>query len=182
MSAAATSVLVLGGARSGKSSYAEALVEASGRTQVYLATAGPARDGEMADRIARHVARRGDRWRTVDAPLDLAGAVREASRPDAALLVDCATLWLANLLEAGIEPDAAVEDLCGAVDGLSGPVVIVSNEVGHGIVPANALARAFRDHHGRMNQRLAAVMDHVVLMVAGRALVLPKSPDPEIVL
>lgn len=181
MSASAT-VLVLGGARSGKSSYAESLVEASGRTQVYLATAGAPRDGEMADRIARHVARRGDRWRTVDAPLELAAALRVASRPDTAILVDCATLWLANLLEAGRDPEPAVEILAGAIAGLPGPVVVVSNEVGHGIVPATALARSFRDHHGRMNQRLAAAMDHVVLMVAGRALVLPRSPAPEIAL
>ncbi|MGX1305440.1 adenosylcobinamide kinase/adenosylcobinamide-phosphate guanylyltransferase [Amorphus suaedae] len=182
MSATAKSVLVLGGARSGKSTYAESLVEASGRTPVYVATAGPARDGEMADRIAHHRARRGDHWRTVDAPLELAEALLEASGPDTAILLDCATLWLSNLLEAGTEPDRAVGILAETLARLPGPVVVVSNEVGSGIVPANALARAFRDHHGRMNQRLAAAMDHVVLVVAGRALVLPKSPSPEIVL
>lgn len=182
MSETATTVLVLGGARSGKSIYAESLIEASGRTPVYLATAGSARDGEMADRIARHVARRGDHWRTVDAPLELADALRDASRRDTAILVDCATLWLSNLMEAGRDPGPAIEAVARAIPGLPGPVVVVTNEVGHGIVPENALARRFRDHHGRMNQRLAAAMDHVVLMVAGRALVLPKSPSPEIVL
>ena len=182
MSASPASVLVVGGARSGKSAYAEALVERSGRAPVYLATAGPARDREMADRVARHVSRRGDRWRTVEARLELAPALVEASRPDTAILLDCATMWLSNLMEADRDADAAVAELSATLAGLPGPVVVVTNEVGHGIVPENALARAFRDAHGRMNQRLAAAMDHVVLVVAGRPLVLPKTPDPEIVL
>ncbi len=108
--------------------------------------------------------------------------LRAAAGRDTAVLVDCATLWLSNLLEAGRDPEPAIAELCEALAGLPGPVVIVTNEVGHGIVPATALGRAFRDQHGRMNQRLAAAMDHVVLVVAGRALVLPKSPVPEIVL
>jgi len=119
---------------------------------------------------------------TVEAPLELAPALVEASRPDTAILLDCATMWLSNLMEAGRDTDAAVAEFSTMLAGLPGPVVVVTNEVGHGIVPENALARAFRDAHGRMNQRLAAAMDHVVLVVAGRALVLPKSPVPEIVL
>ncbi|WP_026318810.1 bifunctional adenosylcobinamide kinase/adenosylcobinamide-phosphate guanylyltransferase [Amorphus coralli] len=175
-------VLVLGGARSGKSRFAEALVLKSGRTPVYLATSGTPRDGEMAERVAHHRAQRGDEWRTVEAPLDLIPVLADAARPDTAVLVDCLTLWLANLMEAGRDADAEAAALAASLAALSGPVVFVSNEVGHGVVPENALARRFRDHHGRLNQTIAAAADKAILMVAGRPLVLPKSPDPEIVL
>jgi len=158
--------LVLGGARSGKSHYAEVLVESQPGACVYLATA-QAGDGEMAARIAAHRARRGARWTTVEEPLDLVAALGETCGPDSAVLVDCLTLWLSNLL--GAERDVAAE--CGrlreALPGLTGPVVLVSNEVGQGVVPDNALARRFVDHAGRLHQDLAAVAQRVIFMTAG---------------
>jgi adenosylcobinamide kinase / adenosylcobinamide-phosphate guanylyltransferase len=157
--------LVLGGARSGKSRHAESLITASAPPWIYVATA-QALDTEMAERIAHHRARRGARWQTVEAPHDLAGAIDKAP-PDAGLLVDCLTLWLTNrmLAEADIEADtAAVES---ALARRRGPIVLVSNEVGSGVVPDNALARRFADLQGRLNQRIAARADRVVLVVAG---------------
>jgi adenosylcobinamide kinase/adenosylcobinamide-phosphate guanylyltransferase len=177
--------LVLGGARSGKSRFAERLVESQpdacvdgacvDGACVYLATA-EARDAEMAARIAEHRARRGNRWRTVEAPLDLVAGLRDNAAPDRAVLVDCLTLWLANLIDAGRDVDAETAALTDALPGLSGPVVMVSNEVGLGIVPDNALARAFRDAAGRLNQTLAAAAQSVVFMAAGLPLHL-KSPE-----
>jgi adenosylcobinamide kinase/adenosylcobinamide-phosphate guanylyltransferase len=163
---AARSVLVLGGQRSGKSRYAEGLVAASGLSPVYLATA-TAGDAEMADRIARHRARRGGAWSLVEEPLDLTGALRRAARADRAILVDCITLWVSNLLGCGRRPEAEADRLATALSGLVGQVVFVSNEVGAGIIPANALARRFADDLGTLNQRMAAAADEVVLMVAG---------------
>ena len=163
--------LVLGGARSGKSRHAEALCEAAAASGTYCATA-TAGDAEMAARIAAHRARRGPFWRTIEAPLDLAGAIRDASAPHAPLLVDCLTLWLSNLMLAGRDPEAEAAALEAACAGLAGPVVLVANEVGLGIVPDNALARAFRDAAGRLNQRMAARADRVVFVAAGLPLVL----------
>jgi adenosylcobinamide kinase / adenosylcobinamide-phosphate guanylyltransferase len=174
--------LVLGGARSGKSSYAEGLIEAgveaateAGMLPVYLATA-EAGDTEMAVRIARHRKRRGDRWRTVEAPLDLAAALTEESACAAPVLVDCLTLWLANLMAAGRDPEAEAGALIAALDDRIAPAVLVSNEVGLGIVPDNALARAFRDAAGRLNQRIAARAQRVIFVAAGLPLVL-KEPS-----
>ncbi len=133
---------------------------------VYLATA-QAGDNEMAARIAAHRARRGPRWTTVEEPLDLAAALGEACGPDRAVLVDCLTLWLSNLLGAEREVAAEVARFLAALSGLAGPVVFVSNEVGQGVVPDNALARAFVDHAGRLHQDLAAVAQRVVFMTAG---------------
>jgi adenosylcobinamide kinase/adenosylcobinamide-phosphate guanylyltransferase len=158
--------LVLGGARSGKSRHAEALVESQPGACVYLATA-QAGDGEMAARIAAHRARRGGRWTTVEEPLDLAGAMARNCGPDRAVLVDCLTLWLSNLLGAERDPAAECEGLLAALPGLAGPVVLVANEVGQGVVPEGALARAFVDHAGRLHQDLAAVAQRVVFMTAG---------------
>ncbi len=158
--------LVLGGARSGKSRYAEALVESQPGACIYLATA-QAGDAEMAARIATHRARRDARWTTVEEPLDLAAALGQTCRPDRAVLVDCLTLWLSNLLGAGRPVPAACEGLLAALPGLAGPVILVSNEVGLGVVPDNALARSFVDHAGRLHQDLAAVAQRVVLMTAG---------------
>lgn len=158
--------LVLGGARSGKSRFAEELAIASGLQPVYLATAS-AHDDEMRARIAEHRARRAAPWRTVEAPLDLAEALGREARADVVLLVDCLTLWLSNVLLADQDVAAAIDALLAALPGLSGPVVLVSNEVGSSVVPDNALARAFRDHQGRLNQRAAAVADRVTLVVAG---------------
>jgi adenosylcobinamide kinase/adenosylcobinamide-phosphate guanylyltransferase len=158
--------LVLGGARSGKSRHAEALVASQPGPCIYLATA-QAGDAEMAARIADHRARRGGRWTTVEEPLDLAAALGQACGPDRAVLVDCLTLWLSNLLGAGRDVSAECERLLAVLPGLAGPVVLVSNEVGQGVVPDNALARSFIDHAGRLHQDLAAAAQRVVFMTAG---------------
>jgi adenosylcobinamide kinase / adenosylcobinamide-phosphate guanylyltransferase len=176
-------VLVLGGQRSGKSRYAEQLVAASGRRLIYLATA-TAGDGEMAERIARHRARRGEAtWHTVEEPFDLAGALLREARDDAAVLVDCLTLWLNNLMVAERPIGTETDRLVAALGAVAGPVAIVSNEVGSGIMPANALARRYADELGTLNQRVAEVVDRVVLMVAGMPLVLkPVQKQNEVVL
>ena len=158
--------LILGGTRSGKSCHAEALVESQPGPCVYLATA-EARDGEMAARIAAHRARRGGRWSTLEAPLDLVAELGSACRPERAVLVDCLTLWLSNLMGADKDVAAECDRLIAALPALAGPVVFVSNEVGQGVVPDNELARAFVDHAGRLHQDLAAVADRVVLKTAG---------------
>jgi adenosylcobinamide kinase/adenosylcobinamide-phosphate guanylyltransferase len=161
--------LVLGGARSGKSSHAEALVMALPPPWLYVAT-GQAHDDEMTARIAAHRARRGPDWRTIEAPRDLAGVLAGAPG-HSAMLVDCLTLWLSNLMLADADIDAETDRLDDALAQAQVPVVLVSNEVGLGIVPDNALARRFRDVQGRLNQRVAARADRVVLMVAGLPLV-----------
>jgi adenosylcobinamide kinase/adenosylcobinamide-phosphate guanylyltransferase len=159
-------VLVLGGQRSGKSAWAEARVTASGLAPVYVATA-EARDDEMRTRIRRHRERRGAEWRLVEAPRELAAAVTQASAPDRAVLVDCLTLWLTNLMVAERPVEPAVAELESALRARPGPVVLVSNEVGTGVVPTNALARRFVDEAGRLHQRLAAHATEVVLVTAG---------------
>lgn len=166
--------LILGGARSGKSSYAEHLAESRPGPCVYLATAD-AGDAEMAERIALHRQRRGARWTTHEEPLALAGALAATSRPDAVVVVDCLTLWLSNVMHAKLDVENECELLSAALRGLSGPVVLVSNEVGLGIVPDNALARRFRDAAGRLNQGVAAVADRVVFVAAGLPLTLKDS-------
>jgi adenosylcobinamide kinase/adenosylcobinamide-phosphate guanylyltransferase len=168
--------LVLGGARSGKSRHAEALIEGHATTAVYLATA-EARDSEMAERIERHRARRAAaqsaiRWRTVEEPLALARCLIGSASPDCPILVDCLTLWLSNLMLAGRDVVAETAGLVAAIPALAGPVVLVTNEVGLGIVPDTALARTFRDHAGLLNQSIAAAADHVVFLAAGLPLVL----------
>ena len=162
--------LVIGGARSGKSAFAEGLVTGSGRPRRYIATA-EAWDDEMRDRIARHRADRGTGWITVEAPLDLVAALA-AVRAEEAVLVDCATLWLTNHLLADHDIAAETGRLLAALSACPAPVVIVSNETGWGIVPENALARRFRDEQGRLNQRLAAEADLVVAVMAGLPMVL----------
>jgi adenosylcobinamide kinase / adenosylcobinamide-phosphate guanylyltransferase len=161
--------LVLGGARSGKSRHAEILVESQPGACIYLATA-EAGDAEMADRIARHRSRRGPRWETVEEPLELAATLSEVTGAGRAVLVDCLTLWLTNLLAAGREPAAETERLAACLETLAGPVVLVSNEVGLGVVPENALARAFIDHAGRLHQALGEVAQSVRLLAAGQVL------------
>ena len=157
--------LVLGGARSGKSRHAEALLTALPQPWFYIATGEP-RDNEMAARIAEHRARRGAQWQTIEAPRDLAGALATVPA-GAAILIDCLTLWLSNVMLAGADVEAESGRLEHAVIARAGGVVLVANEVGLGIVPENALARRFRDAAGRLNQRLASVADRVVLLVAG---------------
>jgi len=164
--------LVLGGARSGKSRHAESIVMKVTPPWIYVATAASG-DDEMAARIAAHRARRSTDWRTVEAPRDLAGAL--AGICDGAVLVDCLTLWLSNLMLADADIDAETARLETALASIGAPVVLVSNEVGSGIVPDNALARRFRDAQGRLNQRMAARADRVVLMVAGLPLVVKES-------
>jgi adenosylcobinamide kinase/adenosylcobinamide-phosphate guanylyltransferase len=162
--------LVLGGARSGKSRFAEGLL-ANAAPRTYLATAEPG-DAEMAARIAAHRARRGAGWTTLEAPLELVPALRRASAAGGGVLVDCLTLWLANLLAAGRDPAAAGTALVEALPALSGRTVLVSNEVGLGIVPDNVLARAFRDHAGWLHQAIAAVAQRVYWVAAGQPVLL----------
>lgn len=166
-----TSLLVLGGARSGKSRYAQQRVEACGGRLAYIATA-QALDAEMEDRIARHRADRDARWHTIEAPLALAAALARAGESHAAILVDCLTLWLSNLLLADRDVQREGMALAEAVAACPVPVVLVANEVGLGIVPDNALARRFRDEAGWLNQRLAAMADEVVFVAAGLPMVL----------
>jgi len=157
---------VLGGARSGKSSFAEKLVEDSGLQPVYLA-AGRAFDKEMESRISIHRDRRGSEWQTVEEPLDLVGALEKHAGHGRFVLVDCLTLWITNLMMAEQNIAAETETLIAALRPLSGPVVFVSNEVGLGIVPENRMAREFRDHAGFLHQAVASVADEVYFMAAG---------------
>jgi adenosyl cobinamide kinase/adenosyl cobinamide phosphate guanylyltransferase len=164
MSNAKNITLVLGGARSGKSRYAESLMAALPPPWTYVATAD-ARDGEMVERIAAHRARRGGQWRTVEATRDLAAALKSCQ--SVPVLVDCLTLWLSNLLLADADIDAETELLDQTLTAAGAPVVLVANEVGSGIVPDHPLGRRFRDLQGILNQRMAARADRVVLVVAG---------------
>jgi adenosylcobinamide kinase/adenosylcobinamide-phosphate guanylyltransferase len=161
----------LGGARSGKSRYAERLVEDAARCGTYVATA-EAGDAEMAERIAAHRARRGPFWRTVEVPLALAPAIAAHAEPERPILVDCLALWLSNLLLAGKQADEEAGVLCTALREAAGTVVLVSNEVGMGLVPETPLGRQFRDAAGRLNQEVAALADRVVFVAAGLPLVL----------
>ena len=156
--------LVLGGARSGKSRYAERLITTLPPPWAYVATA-EAGDEEMAARIKAHRARRSADWRMLEAPCDLVAAL--AACKEMPVLIDCLTLWLSNLMLAEADIDAEVERLEKALAAMTAPVVMVANEVGSGIVPENGLARRFRDLQGRANQRLAARAERVVLVVAG---------------
>jgi adenosylcobinamide kinase / adenosylcobinamide-phosphate guanylyltransferase len=173
-------LLLLGGARSGKSALAVRLGRASGRQVVIVATA-ESRDDEMAERIRRHRAERPDEWLLVEEPIDLPGAL-VAAEPDAFLLVDCLSLWVANLLERGSTP-AAVESEAVTAAALAakrpGPTVAVSNEVGLGVVPATPLGRSYRDVLGRVNAAWGEEAQDVAFVVAGRLLPLAR---PEAVL
>lgn len=163
--------LVLGGAASGKSAYAEGLVRAASPARVYLATA-EAYDGEMRAKIARHRdMRAADGWMTIEAPLDVVPALI-ASTPDQAVLLDCATLWLSNHLLAESDVDVTTTALMAALAACAAPVVVVSNEVGLSVVPDNALARCFQQAQGALNQRLATEAGLVVLVTAGLPLAL----------
>lgn len=166
--------LVLGGARSGKSRFAESLIEALPRPWLYIATA-EARDDEMAARIAKHKARRAEGWQTIEAPHELAEALADAPE-DAAVLVDCLTLWLSNVMLAKFDIDKLTLRLEQSLAGRRGATILVANEVGSSIVPENALARSFRDAQGILNQRMAASASRVVLMVAGLPLFVKGAP------
>ncbi len=169
------SLFVLGGARSGKSRHAQAMAEAAaepeagvstGAALVYIATA-QAFDAEMRDRIARHRSDRDARWRTIEAPRDLVGAIRRVDGTNIVILVDCLTLWLSNLLLDDADIEAEVATLLATLATVEARIVLVSNEVGLGIVPDNALARRFRDAAGLLHQHLAAQVDAVDVAMAG---------------
>jgi adenosylcobinamide kinase / adenosylcobinamide-phosphate guanylyltransferase len=163
----ATSALVLGGARSGKSSHAESIARATGLQRVYLATA-QAFDDEMRQRIAKHQMDRANHgWRTIEEPMDLPGVIPREAKPETVLLVDCLTLWLSNIMLADHDVGHAQADLLAALHAAQGPVICVSNEVGMGIVPETPLGRRFRDAQGRLNQAVAAAVPHVVFVAAG---------------
>ncbi len=174
------SMLVLGGARSGKSRFAQTLAERSGFDLVYCATATLYDDGEMRARIARHQADRDGRWQTLEAPLALAERLEAEATPGRVILVDCLTLWLSNVMLGGGDVENETGRLAGLVPSLGGPVIFVSNEVGSGIVPDNALGRAFRDAQGRLNQAMAAACQSAVLVVAGLPLLLKPRPMPDV--
>ena len=159
---------ILGGSRSGKSLFAETLLEGF-ESPIYLATAEALHkddlDGEMAARIAEHKKRRGSQWRTVEEPINLIGILRDyANNP---LLVDCMTLWLANIISTGMSVEKELDSLTECLSEIKGPLVLVSNEVGQGIIPNNSLARTYVDNAGLMNQRLAVCSDRVVVVHAG---------------
>jgi adenosylcobinamide kinase/adenosylcobinamide-phosphate guanylyltransferase len=168
--------LILGGARSGKSIFAQRRATASGLNVIYLATA-QAGDAEMAERIARHRAERPSDWGLVEEPLALATVLRTHAAPNCCLLVDCLTLWLSNLLAAGDDALATETNaLLTTLPTLPGHILLVSNEVGQGIVPANPLARRFRDEAGRLHQAVAHGCDRVNFIVAGLPLTLKDCP------
>lgn len=162
-------ILVTGGARSGKSAIAESLAldlrDPQGGPVIYIATA-QAFDREMQARIAAHQDRRGDDWLTIEEPLDLPDRLQNLPS-GGPVLVDCLTLWLSNLMLAERDWNAAAKALVAALADCAGPVVLVTNEVGAGIVPENALARAFRDAAGSLNQQIAAQADDVIMAVCG---------------
>jgi adenosylcobinamide kinase/adenosylcobinamide-phosphate guanylyltransferase len=164
--------LVLGGARSGKSAFAQKQAEQAaaktGRPPLMIATAEPF-DDEMRDRINRHRDERGEAWRTLEAPLNLPAAVRDLTTEDI-VVVDCLTLWLSNQMLGDHDLPAAIDDLTEAFAACPATVWVVSNEVGSSLVPENALGRRFRDEAGRLNQRIAAVTDAACLIVAGMRL------------
>jgi adenosylcobinamide kinase/adenosylcobinamide-phosphate guanylyltransferase len=170
--------LVLGGARSGKSRHAEGLARRHNGRLIYIATA-QITDDEMGLRIERHREDRGAKWATVEAPLDLVNALHEADHASAFILIECITVWINNLIYHERDVASEVKRLCAALTELRGRIVIVANEVGLGIVPDNALARAFRDEAGRANQALAEVADEVLFIAAGLPMTLKKArPAP----
>ena len=166
MSAHGKITLVIGGARSGKSVFAEGLAEASGLGKVYVAT-GQAFDREMSERIDIHKQRRARGWENVEDPFDLSGVLEKVAGPDKTVLVDCLTLWITNLMLEEKDVMAESEAVLAILPSLEGQIIFVSSEVGLGIVPDNYLARAFRDHAGRLHQQIAAIADEVYFVAAG---------------
>ena len=166
MTASRKIILVIGGARSGKSAFAEDMAAKSGLAKVYIAT-GQAFDREMSDRIDIHKARRGPDWENVEDPFDLAGVLKDAAGEGKAVLVDCLTLWITNLMLEQRDVDAEADALLDLLPSLEGQVIFVSSEVGLGIVPENYMARAFRDHSGKLHQQIGAMADEVYFVAAG---------------
>jgi len=174
-------VLVLGGARSGKTGFAERLAMRAGQHPAYLATA-QALDDEMRERVRTHKQQRGGAFATIEEPLDLSGALLRAARQHDAILVDCLTLWITNMIVANANVAQAVDELIDTLGRIStARVILVSNEVGLGIVPDNAMARMFRDLAGSAHQRLAEICDDAYFVVAGLPMVLKGSaPEAEV--
>jgi adenosylcobinamide kinase/adenosylcobinamide-phosphate guanylyltransferase len=177
--AIARSLLVLGGARSGKSAYAQRLAEAHCPERLYLATAA-AGDEEMAVRIARHRADRGQNWTTLEEPIEISAALLTHAQPGRVVVVDCLTLWLSNLMLAGRDLGPPLAALVDAVKRLNGPAILVSNEVGMGIVPDNKLGREFRDWQGRANREIGAACDVVMFVAAGFPVQLKPAAAPRV--
>jgi adenosylcobinamide kinase / adenosylcobinamide-phosphate guanylyltransferase len=173
---ALVTTLVLGGARSGKSRFAERLIVESGLTRVYLATATIS-DDEMAARIAHHREGRGDGWHTVEEPLALVETLKREAQPGRAVLVDCLTLWLTNVMLAGRDVAAESASLAAYLRTASHPIVLVSNELGMGLVPETPLGRAFRDAQGRLNQIIAQAVPDVAFIAAGLPLWLKRTSE-----
>jgi adenosylcobinamide kinase/adenosylcobinamide-phosphate guanylyltransferase len=163
------SILVLGGARSGKSRLAQRRAEEIGGELIYVATAEPL-DDEMVERIARHRADRDGRWRTIECPLALAETIVREQGDGRVLLIDCLTLWLSNLMHAERDIMAATNALAEALGQARGTIILVANEVGLGLVPDNSLGRRFRDEAGRLNQSIATAASEVLFVAAGLAL------------
>ncbi|MBT4161243.1 MAG: bifunctional adenosylcobinamide kinase/adenosylcobinamide-phosphate guanylyltransferase [Gammaproteobacteria bacterium] len=159
-------MLILGGARSGKSRYALSFGNDRYQRQVFVATSEPL-DAEMQLRISKHQDERGDRWETHEVPIDLTSAIKSVDETSTLLVIDCLTLWLSNLMHYELDIEAEIQRLVECLQSVEGDYILVSNEVGFGIVPESALSREFRDHQGRLNQRLAAIADQVDLVVAG---------------
>lgn len=167
-------IFFIGGARSGKSRLAQNRAESMAGELIYLATAQPA-DAEMAERIARHQTDRGERWRTVEVPIELPQALTKHDGGGRVMLVDCLTLWLSNLMLENRDIPAAQRELLKVLEAVDSTVLLVTNEVGMGIVPDNALARRFRDDAGRLHQEIAACADEAWLVTAGFGLPLKSS-------
>ena len=168
------STLVLGGAASGKSIYAEGLLTQRKGRLLYIATAKPT-DGEMFQKVSDHRSRRGELWTTIEEPLGLVEVLERSDESQALILVDCLTLWLSNLMEAQMDILTETKRLVETINEGQGRLVLVSNETGSGVVPDNALARNFRNLQGRLNQEIAAAADEVILITAGIPLIL-KNP------
>jgi len=161
-----TLTFILGGARSGKSSHAQRLAEAASSSRIYIATA-QALDKEMDERIKRHKADRGAGWETIESPIDVSAVISQIENKDRIILVDCLTLWLSNLLHHEHDIETETDTLISALKMCPCPVILVSNEVGLGLVPMTPLGREFRDAQGRLNQIIAAICDRVEFIAAG---------------
>ncbi|NVK34596.1 MAG: bifunctional adenosylcobinamide kinase/adenosylcobinamide-phosphate guanylyltransferase [Rhodobacteraceae bacterium] len=170
--------LVLGGARSGKSRFAETLARGTGLSLVYIATS-PVLDEETRQRIDEHRLMRGDGWRTVEEELEIASAVSRETAANRVLLVDCLTLWLNNLIYHDKDVVAEIDALCVVLSALKGPCVMVSNEIGMGLVPETSLGRRFRDAQGRLNQQIAETSKNVIFVAAGLPLHLKPSTQSD---
>ncbi|MDQ8729721.1 bifunctional adenosylcobinamide kinase/adenosylcobinamide-phosphate guanylyltransferase [Bradyrhizobium sp. LHD-71] len=171
----AGSTLVLGGARSGKSTFAEQVTCRNGHPKIYIATA-TAGDDEMRARIAHHRRRRGEGWRTIEEPLQICEVIAREALADRVVLLDCLTLWLSNVMHAGLLVDAETRRLADQLQRTACPIVLVSNEVGLGLVPETPLGRSFRDAQGQLNQLIAASVPNVVFVAAGLPLWLKHHP------